>query len=80
MTTLTEFEHDINLLAATKDVAEKEEVMYEKQEAYEAAYGEFKLAQQHLFDMQRAWIRRDNEKGDSSKQVLATESDVLQEG
>lgn len=75
MITLTE--HDINLLAATKDVAEKEEVMYEKQEAYEAAYGEFKLAQQHLFNMQRKWVKRDNEESDSSEQVLATEGNVL---
>lgn len=77
MITLTE--HDIDLLHATQEVALKEEAMLVAQEAYQEAYDNFKLAQQHLWDLQRNWLRikQENEENNGSKQVLATESDVL---
>lgn len=77
MITLTE--HDIDLLRATQEVALKEEAMLAAQEAYQEAYDNFKLTQQHLWNLQRDFIRRkqENEESDNSQQVLATEGDVL---
>lgn len=77
MITLTE--HDIDLLRATQEVALKEEAMLAAQEAYQEAYDNFKLTQQHLWNLQRDFIRRkqENEESDNSQRVLATEGDVL---